>query len=176
DYLSSWVGGSLLLLSSPLWADEITLDVTITNIFNGGVLVAVGKNAQQNSEVWGEAAFDYRNDTASINFQMIYLTDGSIKFKHPVSGWCIYAENNGKTVMGNCNHDRARWKLIPNQNGSVLLKNVARDGCLAANSKNVNVFYLDYPRCPLEGQIAHASISWVITSSRGNSRVATTWR
>ncbi|RZF25838.1 hypothetical protein EVC45_30970 [Paraburkholderia sp. UYCP14C] len=168
---SLWVGASLLLLSASASAEDIYLNVTISNIFNGGVLAAVGKNAQQSSDVWGGAAFDFRNDVTPINFKLRYLNDGNINFEHPVSGWCIYAETNGNTVMGNCNHDRAKWQLIPNENGSVLIKNVARNGCLTANGKDVRHFKLEYPGCPLEGQSAHASTSWVITPWRGNSKV-----
>ncbi|WP_429113292.1 hypothetical protein [Aeromonas veronii] len=176
---SLWVGASLLLLSTSASAEDIILDVTLTNIFHGGLVTATW-NAEQNTEVVGRTAFDYRNEYGSghgpMNFRMRYLNDGYINFHHPVSGLCMYAENNGKTVMGNCNHDRAKWQLIPNENGSVLIRNLGRDGCLAVNDHNVSEFSLDYPGCPQEGAEAHAKLSWVITPWRGNSRVATTVR
>ncbi|WP_456640386.1 hypothetical protein [Bradyrhizobium sp. USDA 10063] len=88
---------------------------------------------------------------------------GSVNFRHPVSGWCIYAETNEDTIMGNCNHNRAKWQLIPVESGAVLLKNVARQGCMWAEGNSAGKYSLKYPACPSEGGVTHAAMSWVIT-------------
>ncbi|MBP1000334.1 hypothetical protein [Serratia fonticola] len=167
--LPLWVVCSLLLMSAPLQADTIYRVLTITNIFHGGLLKTTN-TAAQNSYIGGTTAFNERNFTPVLNFDMVYLDDGTINFRHP-GGWCIYAETNESTVLGYCGADRTKWELIPNKNGSFLIKNVARQACISASSTTESNYEVNYESCPHQGDEPHAAMSWVVTPARGNSTV-----
>ncbi|MBP1039264.1 hypothetical protein J8631_27375, partial [Serratia fonticola] len=95
---------------------------------------------------------------------------GTINFRH-AGVLCIYAESNECTVLFYCGADRTNWELIPNKNGSFLIKNVARQACISASSTTESNYEVNYESCPHQGDEPHAAMSWVVTPARGNSTV-----